>query len=75
MKRYLRLPILTAHLIIAAFVLSIGSVIANDDLIDNYIIITGQITDNEYGIPLKGHPVYIKTKRGVGYYLDLPAKK
>ncbi len=21
------------------------------------------------------HPVYIKTKRGVGYYLDLPAKK
>lgn len=59
MKKYLRLPTLALLLFIGLMTIKPGTTFADDD---NYIIITGQVTNTEYGNPLDGHKVYIRSE-------------
>lgn len=61
MKKYLRLQNFTP-LIMLAMLLVTSSAVAFNDGDDNYIIIAGQITNTEYGNPIDGHTVFIKSE-------------
>ena len=63
MKKYVR-QLKPANLLILFFLLITTSfAIASDNIDNNYVIITGQITNLEYGNPIKEHTVYIESEQ------------
>lgn len=62
MKKYLRLKNFSALLILAFMLISTSSAMAFNNGDDNYIIITGQVINSEYGNPIEGHPIYIRSE-------------
>lgn len=62
MNKYLRLFRQKTRIILIVFITITSSVFANDNDDLNYIIITGQVINSEYGNPIVNHPVYIKSQ-------------
>jgi len=61
MKKYLRLQKFKSLLILAIVVMSASTTFAFDD--DNYVIITGQVSNKEFGYPIVDQFVFIESEQ------------
>lgn len=62
MKKYLRLIKPKIQILVIVFITITSAVFAADVNNSNYIIITGQVINTEYGNPIQDHPVYIESE-------------
>jgi len=74
MKKYVRLLKIKSLLVLILLLITTYSAKATNSTGDNYVIITGQITNTEHGNPLEEHTVYIESEQltfSTSYYFKV----